>query len=211
MESFLDRAFMRSKARIETTPEHEWHSVGFLYGHMSFGLHRVLKGICTYVGLVRHPVDRVVSSYYFMREQPAHPLYLTANTYTLKELLTNDMGLYLEDNFNNHQTRILAGIQTHVAEERFPCLAAHIPQEMDYWLAIDNLAAYFSFTGCLEQMPERSAELFDALNIEHDDTSFPHVGQTSGRLEVDRDVSDIILEKNQLDLRLWEYVYASAN
>ena len=44
-------------------------------GHMLFGLHAILPQPATYITVVREPVDRVISSFYFMRNYKLHPLY----------------------------------------------------------------------------------------------------------------------------------------
>ena len=44
-------------------------------GHMTFGLHEVLPQTATYITVLRDPVDRVISAFYFMRNYKLHPLY----------------------------------------------------------------------------------------------------------------------------------------
>ncbi|MEO6969971.1 MAG: sulfotransferase family 2 domain-containing protein, partial [Chthoniobacterales bacterium] len=44
-------------------------------GHMLFGLHEALPQPATYITVLRDPVDRVLSAFYFMRSYKLHPLY----------------------------------------------------------------------------------------------------------------------------------------
>ena len=44
-------------------------------GHMVFGLHEILPQKATYITVLRDPVDRVISAFYFMRNYKLHPLY----------------------------------------------------------------------------------------------------------------------------------------
>ena len=44
-------------------------------GHMLFGLHTILPQPATYITILREPVERVLSSFYFMRSYKLQPLY----------------------------------------------------------------------------------------------------------------------------------------
>lgn len=44
-------------------------------GHMPFGVGRLLERPCLYVTLLRDPVERVVSDYFFVRRAQDHPLH----------------------------------------------------------------------------------------------------------------------------------------
>jgi hypothetical protein len=42
---------------------------------MIFGLHEILPQAATYITILRDPVDRVMSAFYFVRTYKLHPLY----------------------------------------------------------------------------------------------------------------------------------------
>jgi Sulfotransferase family len=42
---------------------------------MPFGLHKILPQPATYITVVREPIDRMISAFYFMRGYNLHPDY----------------------------------------------------------------------------------------------------------------------------------------
>src|SRR5262245_40986893 len=47
----------------------------FAYGHMPYGLHALVNVTCNYFVFLRDPVDRVLSSYHYIRQTPEHHWY----------------------------------------------------------------------------------------------------------------------------------------
>src|SRR5690349_15074435 len=80
-----------------------------IQGHLSFGFHRHLSGDSIYITLLREPVARALSFYYYARSQPDHYLYrvLQDNDLTLKTLLKEHTATTQE--LFNLQTRMIAG------------------------------------------------------------------------------------------------------
>ena len=61
-------------------------------GHFPFGLHRIVNGPYTYVTILRHPVDRMISHYHYVKEYgPAHYLYeaIRAHGWSLGEYVSS--------------------------------------------------------------------------------------------------------------------------
>ena len=58
-------------------------------GHMLFGLHKILPQPSTYITVLRDPVERVLSAFYFMRSYRLHPLYwkLRREKWTVEEFV----------------------------------------------------------------------------------------------------------------------------
>jgi hypothetical protein len=50
-------------------PDEKKRQIDCLKGHVYYGIHRVFPQDCTYITLLRHPVDRVVSQYYYNFER----------------------------------------------------------------------------------------------------------------------------------------------
>src|SRR5438105_3979031 len=44
-------------------------------GHLTYGVHELLPQGATYITMLRDPVTRLLSSYYFILRRPLHPLY----------------------------------------------------------------------------------------------------------------------------------------
>lgn len=210
MESVLGRIWPEGRMRVELHQVSDYETSKLLYGHMVFGLHRHLAGESTYVGLVRHPVERVVSSYYFMREQEKHPYHELCLEHTLDETLDMDIP-YLKDNYNNHQTRVLAGLYSEVYGTAVPveCEKKAEITSADCRRAVRNIRKHFCFMGALESMYRFSNSMFRILGSNHPDRSWPHVGPTSGRVktkDIDPVVRNKIAHMNYIDMHLYHYV-----
>lgn len=68
-------------------PEEERSSYDALIGHVHFGVHRFLLEPATYMTMLRDPIDRVVSHYYYVKSDPSHYLHerVVKHDYTLEE------------------------------------------------------------------------------------------------------------------------------
>ena len=64
-----------SSARLRKLSERRLRRTRIFKGHMLFGLHEVLPQPATYITVLRDPVERVLSAFYFMRSHKLHPLY----------------------------------------------------------------------------------------------------------------------------------------
>ncbi len=74
-----------------------------LAGHISFGLHRKLGRPCRYITLLRNPIDRIVSFYYFALSYPDMYIHETASRMSLAEFAQSNVSAELD----NHQVRLL--------------------------------------------------------------------------------------------------------
>jgi len=84
----------------------EKEKIGILKGHMNFGLHELLSKSCTYITMLRDPIERVLSHYYFIERDRGHFLH--------KEYKSTNMNLkdfiYKTTDNDNGQTRAFAGV-----------------------------------------------------------------------------------------------------
>ena len=64
-----------SSAHLWRLPKRRLELFSVFKGHMPFGLHKILPQAATYITILRDPVDRVMSAFYFMRTYKLHPLY----------------------------------------------------------------------------------------------------------------------------------------
>ena len=67
--------FRWSAAHLRELSQRRLQKTRMFKGHMVFGLHEVLPQPATYITVLRDPVDRVISAFYFMRTYKLHPLY----------------------------------------------------------------------------------------------------------------------------------------
>jgi hypothetical protein len=78
-----------------------------MYGHVPMGIHTLFDRPAKYFALVRHPVDRVVSQFYYMRTQSYLPIFERIQNMTLDQYLDSEIGLDPYD----HQVRMLSGCE----------------------------------------------------------------------------------------------------
>src|SRR5271156_5324119 len=114
-------------------------------GHMPFGLHSLVPRPANYVTVLREPVERAISDYYFARRFKPHIHHRAALRMTLEEY-------FLEKHEHNLQSRILAGTNSR---ELFPsvCDSATLAA------AKENLARQFLVVGLTERFDETLALL----------------------------------------------------
>lgn len=152
-------------------------------GHMPYGAHQFL-GPCEYVTMLRHPVDRVLSHYYSLKE---------ANPEILKPPLLEYLERPDEKRIfpRNSQTLLLSGGSGSLV------------------VAIDNLKRniVFGLTDYFDLSLKRIAKVFDCkVTIDTDikinkTSSRPKVG------EIQDSVYDEIADQENKDIALYEWAY----
>lgn len=90
---------------LASYPRSQLENLRVVMGHLYFGVHNFLPGSSTYITMLRDPVDRVISHYYFVRQDPSHYLYDSAHKLSLQEYVISCN----RQEPNNDQTRLLAG------------------------------------------------------------------------------------------------------
>lgn len=121
--------------------------IRLLMGHMSFGLHEFLTPGSRYVTVLRHPVDRVLSEYRFLKTNTRHPLHEQVAAMSLAEYLERDVS----GQAANGQTRLLSG--SH--EPGSPGIpGSESLDESSVARALDNIERYFVLAGTQERFEE---------------------------------------------------------
>lgn len=94
-----------SIAEFKQLPEAKRSEIKVLKGHMRFGLHEYLPQPSTYITILRDPVERIISHYYYVLRSPEHYLYeqITSKNMSLKDYVYSD----ITKDLNNNQTRLL--------------------------------------------------------------------------------------------------------
>jgi hypothetical protein len=113
-------------------------------GHIPFGVHAYIPGPATYFTILRQPIERVISYYYFVQREPEHYLYDYANTpgMTIQRYLEDRVSLQTD----NFQTRLISGIWTDVGYGE--C------DEATLALAKENLEKHFAVVGLTKRFDE---------------------------------------------------------
>ncbi|HEU0013510.1 MAG TPA: sulfotransferase family 2 domain-containing protein [Longimicrobium sp.] len=73
-------------------------------GHLVFGIHERLPRPVRYITLLRHPVERTLSAYYYIRRRPRDPLHALAH-----RLPPDEFAAEMGPKSFNYQTRFLSG------------------------------------------------------------------------------------------------------
>ena len=160
LRSFLSRQYDAEQFRDITgaawTLRHQFQDIvaaeedGFarvrlIHAHMPFGLHRSLPQRCAYTTVLRHPVDRIVSHYYYATSTPSHSLgaRIREGRIRLEDYCRSEFSAELE----NGQTRILCGIpEVEVRFQDEPCPARALDS------AKDNLLHHIQVVGLTERL-----------------------------------------------------------
>ena len=108
-------------------------------GHFGFGAHPSLTNPGLYFTVLRDPVERVISEYYYMKHKGMYYQDLIQNqNLSLEEYVSHPEIYYL----NNLQTRLISGVSYQSGEE--------VTEDM-YQKALENLRK-FKAVGLTEQM-----------------------------------------------------------
>jgi len=185
--AYLEYGFLKPDELV--VPEHVVNLLGrrdlrAVIGHFWFGLHEHVARPCRYITLLRDPLERVVSLYYFAKLQ---------DTMSLEEFARNPPFREVE----NDQTRRIAGVNPLVGE----CTQAMLN------LARENLLRHFDVVGTTERMDETLAQLNVKLGWNREVGSYPrNVNTERPKSSVLTPAAvDAIRARNELDYELWRY------
>ena len=187
----VDPVFFRwSASHLWQLPARRLKRTRMFKGHMLFGLHKILPQPATYITVLRDPIDRVISAFYFMRSYVLHPLYwkFKRENWTLEDFVRRSPR-------ENVQSKILAG-----AEYNSPCTDEVFEQ------AKENLFGHFSVVGLSERFEESLAlmKLRFGWKLQHY-SSFNVTHARPKKRDLPQSTLDLIVEKNSFDLALYQW------
>ena len=172
-----------------------------LIGHIPFGLHKYLpQETAIYLTMLRDPVDRVLSHYYYVLRSPGH--------YFHKELVSKNISLeeYVMENklseLNNGQVRLLSGI------ESVDSVYGHGPvTESVFETAKHNLEVYFNGVGLCENFDESLLMFKNLMGWKNVFYKKKNVTQKRpAKQDVPKHILQTIEQYNAFDLELYEFV-----
>jgi hypothetical protein len=182
--------FEWSAAHLRNLPEHRLRRMRMFKGHMFFGLHEVLPQPSTYITVLRNPIDRVLSAYYYMSTYKLHPTYwrLRREGWSVEQYVERSTR-------DNVQSKIIARADYHAQ-----CTEEILKR------AIDHLDRYFSVVGLSERFEESLALM--KLRFGWQLKSYSSFNVTRARpkkADLPQALLDRIAEKNKYDLALYEH------
>jgi hypothetical protein len=170
------------------------HQLRAVSGHFQFGLHEHLGRPSTYITMLRDPVDRVVSFYYFALANPDVFIHSTAAKMSLDEFVKCN-AIFQLDNF---QVRLLAGkLNAPVGTLT----------SIDVEQAKNNLHNHFSVVGVQDDVDAFLASVSQRFKIPN--IRVPSQNRTRNRPSLERVASstkETIKAQNALDQEIYEFV-----
>ena len=192
-----DHDFDAFEARLASMADAEKRTIDCLFGHMAFGLHRWLPRPAVYVTMLREPIDRVISHYYYALHASDHPLHqrVVDERMTLQEYVESG----ILDELNDGQVRRLSGAR----DATIPYGA--VPREL-LDVAKCNLREHFTAVGLTESF-DASLLLFSRA-LGWTDVHYVTLNVTPHRPSRSRlpgQIRQLIERYNALDTELYEY------
>ena len=136
--------------RLKTLSEQRRRRLQVVRGHLFYGVHELLPQGATYITMLREPVARFLSSYYFIQRRPFHPMHRKVTT----ERVGVEDFIRLTAHRQNFQCRLIAGVKGEGAcDERI----------LDQ--AKENLMKSFSVVGICELFEESLVPLRENLQL----------------------------------------------
>lgn len=135
-------SFGRSLLEYQTMSYFKRNRIRVARGHVAYGLHDLLGRPGKYMTLLREPVERMISYYYYVRRKPDSEEYDLARRLSLEEFITKSNWTTAD----NGQTRQLSG-------EPGAFVMDHFVKTSQSWLerAKRNIEQKFSLVGLTEE------------------------------------------------------------
>ena len=197
-KNFKRRRGIASVEDLKNLPQQEIDNIHFLMGHMSFGIHKAFSAPCDYVTLLRNPVSRVISQYYYLTMNPTHEDHKFVKDMSLEEYAASNMS-----SVNNFQVRLLSAEHEFSSVESFELPANALE------VAKKNLKEHFRVVGVVERFAETLfvvKHFFNFGNVyygrRHDHPDSP---QRLPDHKIPLATRHLIEHNNQLDLALYSY------
>ncbi len=187
--------FTMDPYRIRATPERlgklsegRRRRLRMVRGHLYYGIHELLPQGGTYFTMLREPVARFFSSYYFIQRRPLHPMHRKVTT----ERIGVEDFIRLTPRRQNLQCSLIAGIRNDgICDDRI----------LDR--AKENLAKSFSVVGISERFEESLMLMAKTFDWEIPFYENRKVSKT--RPQIDPGAVEMIRDHNRLDLELYEF------
>ncbi len=180
-------------------PEDQRKKIKIFTGHFSFGLHvhQYLAHPTAYVTILRNPVERVISTYFYILRTPGHTHYQTTKNLSLYDFVKNGVS---QIGIDNGMTRLLCGIKDGASIPFGECTEAMLES------AKTNLSRYFSVVGLTKRFDETVLLLnklfgWNPFYIKENVTA-----RRPSRISMD--TIELIKKNNKLGIELYNYAEA---
>jgi len=169
-------------------PEQTRSKIRVLEGHLQFGLHEHLSVPVDYVTMLRDPVDRMISMYYWILGNQKHILNSVVKSMSLADFAGSGFEITA-----NHQTRLISGLMQNFSADALS-------------VAKNNLTSHITAFGLNEKFDE-SLILFKSL-LGWKRVFYVRRNVTKNRPRRDEppdSTIQVIKNHNALDIELYEF------
>eukprot|EP01025_Chloroclados_australasicus_P017443 TRINITY_DN1890_c0_g1_i1.p2 TRINITY_DN1890_c0_g1~~TRINITY_DN1890_c0_g1_i1.p2 ORF type:complete len:327 (-),score=34.88 TRINITY_DN1890_c0_g1_i1:1158-2138(-) len=192
--------------------------IRYATGHLPFGFCQFLESNCEYTTVLRNPLERALSQYYYVRER--HPNLVNCqgcNTFEgyIDGLLSQKLHIHGVDNI---QTRMISGDSFNaVISSSIVCKAKLAGCDITPFMKINqshfekaknNILNHFPVIGTLDELQEYQALMY--VEYRYQPYKIEVLRKTSSRSKQLEDLDPETLEKLQKmlkwDLQLWQFV-----
>jgi hypothetical protein len=174
-------------------PFRERQDLKAIIGHMPFGMHEYFpQSSRSYFTMLRHPVERALSNYYWILKTPGHRLhdFLVKNKVSLEGFILED----INPSLNNGYIKYIGNLDNET-----------LVDATLYERVLKRIEEHFVLVGITERFDESILLLQDRLNWNKLPCYKP-LNTTGSRLkkeEIGGDILDAIRLKNSYDLMLY--------
>jgi hypothetical protein len=183
-----------SASNIPEIQEADLEKIKVVQGHIPFGVHEAVRRPARYVSLLREPIDRVISLYYHILENPKLGYHRMAREHLSSLSAFVASGTFSE--LDNGQTRRLSGV--------YPKFGRCSDDMLER--AKHNLMSHFVVVGTTERFDESLLLMKGALGWRHIFYHKINVAKTRpSRESISADALELIERHNTLDTELFHY------
>jgi len=188
-------------SRLQKLPTTKKQQIELIKGHTFFGWHQLMSQPCLYFTLLRNPVERFISNYFFLLKNKDHPF----NQKLVEQKIP------LEDFVNwtgedNYQTRYLA---KNIGEEDLDIKNRDCTRQT-LELAKKNLNENFAVVGTVEEFDKTLLILKNTFGWDNVYYKVSNKNkQRPASSLIPQQTLDLIKEKNKLDLELYQHASES--
>lgn len=189
--------YLASERALYSADESEKSGLRLVEGHFNFGLHRAFAQQGAYFTILREPVDRLVSLYYFIRSAKSHPRHEIALGMSLEEFACSGVNPEIE----NCQTKMLSGRpESNFVNGREPCT------EEDLERAKRHLREHFLGVGLFESLDLSLLMLSRKMGWPVARAGRKNVTSKRRRVaDLSPEELDAVVSVNAFDLQLYNY------
>lgn len=169
-------------------------------GHMGFGIHECLDRPFSYFTMLRDPIDRAISTYYFIRRYSPHPLHAQSQQQSLDEFVRS------HETVDNSMTRFLSGVKydSQLSQRQLVPPGQCSREMLDR--AKQNLKQYCKVVGLVERFDESLLLFKQAFGWDNIYYISENVSQNRPRRkEISAEMLRQVELANELDLELYQY------